>query len=182
MYLCTIWVSVFKLRCSCIWVKTSYLPWGSHTLPEAEVNYSEDKKEAEHQLPTNTPNISQTRRLVDFKNVPPVERKHHISSSCQQTRQEGFVDKNNQLGNITVRAIYTYVVPVTHTYMHLRVKFLCRRPGGICPSHVIHAKVVGAVGGVPDIITVCPGEDAGEGGVEVEQGPGDDGVVVEGHV
>lgn len=74
------------------------------------------------------------------------------------------------------------MVSVTHTYMHLHVKFLCRRPGGICPSHIIHSKVVGAVGGVPDVITVCPGEDAGEGGVEVEQGPGDDGVVVEGHV
>lgn len=66
--------------------------------------------------------------------------------------------------------------------MHLRVKFLRWRPGGVGPSDVVRAKVVGAVGGVPHIVAVCPGQDAGEGGVEVEEGPGDDGVVVEGHV
>lgn len=71
---------------------------------------------------------------------------------------------------------------VTHTYMHLRVKFLCWRPGGVCPGDVVHAKVVGAVGGIPHIVAVCPRQNGGEGGVEVEEGPGDDGVVVEGDI
>lgn len=66
--------------------------------------------------------------------------------------------------------------------MHLRVKFLCRRPGGIRPGDVVHAKIVGAVGGVPHIVAVSPRQDAGERGIEVEEGPGDDGVVVEGHI
>lgn len=66
--------------------------------------------------------------------------------------------------------------------MHLRVKFLCWRPGGIGPSDVVDAKIVGAVGGIPHIVAVCPRQDAGERGVEVEEGPGDDGVVVEGHI
>lgn len=66
--------------------------------------------------------------------------------------------------------------------MHLRVKFLCRRPGGIRPGDVVYAEIVGAVGGIPHVVAVCPRQDGGEGGVEVEEGPGDDGVVVEGHV
>lgn len=66
--------------------------------------------------------------------------------------------------------------------MHLRVKFLSRRPGGIRPGDVVNAKIVGAVGGVPHIVTVSPRKDGGEGGVEIEKGPGDDGVVVEGHI
>lgn len=66
--------------------------------------------------------------------------------------------------------------------MHLRVKFLCRRPGGICPGDVVRVKIIGAVRGIPNVFTVCPRQDAGERGVEVEEGPGDDGVVVEGHI
>lgn len=80
------------------------------------------------------------------------------------------------------KAIYIYAVSVTHTYMHLRVKFLCRRPGGIGPGDVVHAKIVSAVGGIPHIVAVRPRQDGGEGGVEVEEGPGDDGVVIEGHI
>ena len=74
------------------------------------------------------------------------------------------------------------MVSVTHTYMNLRVKFLCGRPGGIRPGDVVRAKVVGAVGGVPHVVAVCPRQDGGKRVVEVEEGPGDDGVVVEGHV
>lgn len=74
------------------------------------------------------------------------------------------------------------MVSVTHTYMHLRVKFLCRRLGGIRPGDVVHVKIVGAVRGIPHIVAVCPRQDAGEGGVEVEEGPGNDGVVVEGDI
>lgn len=66
--------------------------------------------------------------------------------------------------------------------MHLRVKFLCWRPGEICPGDVVLPKIVGTVGGIPHIVTVCPGQGAGERGVEVEEGPGDDGVVVERHI
>lgn len=77
---------------------------------------------------------------------------------------------------------YLHATLVTLTYMHLRVKFLCRGPGEIGPSDIVFSKVVGAVWGVPHVVAVGPGQDAGEGRVEVEKGPGDDGVVVEGHV
>lgn len=40
----------------------------------------------------------------------------------------------------------------------------------------------GAVGTVPRVVAVDPGQLGGEGGEEVEQGPGDDNVVVEAHV
>ena len=41
---------------------------------------------------------------------------------------------------------------------------------------------VGAVGAVPGVVAVDPGQLAGEGREEVEQRPGDDHVVVEAHV
>lgn len=66
--------------------------------------------------------------------------------------------------------------------MHLRVKLFRWRLGEGSPSHIALSKVVGAVGGVPGIVTACPGQGAREGGVEIVQGPGDDGVVVEGDV
>lgn len=66
--------------------------------------------------------------------------------------------------------------------MHLRVKFLCRRPGRICPGDVVLDKVVGTVGSIPHIVAVGPRQNSGKRGVEVEEGPGDDGVVVEGHI
>lgn len=106
------------------------------------------------------------------------------SSGCHQIRTPGpkITNLATSVRGRDRKAIYTCVVSATHTYMHLRVKFLCRGPGGIGPSNVVRAKVVGAVGGVPHVVAVCPRQDAGEGGVEVEEGPGDDGVVVEGHV
>ena len=66
--------------------------------------------------------------------------------------------------------------------MHLRVKFLCWRLGGIRPGDVWRVKIVGTVRGIPHVVTVCPRQDTGERGVEVEEGPGDDGIVVEGHI
>lgn len=78
--------------------------------------------------------------------------------------------------------LFIHTTLVTLTYMHLRVKFLCRGPGEIGPSDVVLPKIVSAVWGVPHVVTVGPGQDAGEGRVEVEEGPGDNGVVVEGHV
>lgn len=59
--------------------------------------------------------------------------------------------------------------------------FLCR--GGFVD--VADGAVVGpgrAVGAVPGVVAVDPGQLAVEGGEEVEQGPGDDDVVVEAHV
>lgn len=44
----------------------------------------------------------------------------------------------------------------------------------VCPGR--------AVGAVPRVVAVDPRQLAGEGGEEVEQGPGDDDVVVEAHV
>lgn len=64
-----------------------HLPRCLHALPEAEVHDGENEKEAEHQLPANSPDVSQPRRLVDLQNVPPVTMKkkkrtlinHHVS-------------------------------------------------------------------------------------------------------
>jgi len=68
------------------------------------------------------------------------------------------------------------------TYMHLRVKLLGRWAWRVSPGHVVFSEVVSAVFCVPFIITVGPGQSATEGGVEVEQSPGDDSVIVEGHI
>ena len=69
-----------------------------------------------------------------------------------------------------------------HTHIHSRVELLRGGFGGVGPGDVVSAKVVGAVRRVPGVVTAGPGQGGGEGGVEVEEGPGDDGVVVEGHV
>lgn len=63
--------------------------------------------------------------------------------------------------------------------MHLRVKLLGRRARVVRPRHVVLAEVVGAVLCVPRIVAARPRKRAAERRVEVEQGPGDDGVVVE---
>lgn len=63
--------------------------------------------------------------------------------------------------------------------MHLRVKLLSRRARVVRPGHVILAEVVGAVFRVPRVVAARPGQSAAERWVEVEQGPRDDGVVVE---
>lgn len=68
------------------------------------------------------------------------------------------------------------------TYVHLRVKLLGRWAWIVCPGYVIFPEVVSAVFCVPFIITAGPGQSAAERGVEVEQSPGDDGVIVEGHI
>lgn len=51
-----------------------------------------------------------------------------------------------------------------------------------CPGDVVLREVVGAVGRVPGVLAVGPGQLGGEGGDEVVEGPGHDGVVVEGGV
>lgn len=66
--------------------------------------------------------------------------------------------------------------------MHLRVKLLGGRARVVRPGHIVFSEVVSAVFCVPFIITVCPGQCAAEGGVKVEQSPGDDGVIVEGYI
>lgn len=66
--------------------------------------------------------------------------------------------------------------------MHLRVKLFGRWAWVVSPGHVVFSEVVSAVFCVPGIITAGPGQSAAEGGVEVEQSPGDDGVIVEGHI
>lgn len=58
-----------------IWDKCCYLPRCLHSLPEAEVNYGENEKKAEHELPANSPDVPQPRRLVDLQYVSPVETK-----------------------------------------------------------------------------------------------------------
>lgn len=66
--------------------------------------------------------------------------------------------------------------------MHLRVKLLSWWAWVIRPRHIVLPKVVGAVFCVPFIIAARPWKSAAEWWVEVEQGPRDDGVVVEGDV
>lgn len=66
--------------------------------------------------------------------------------------------------------------------MHLRVKFFSggrrvQRPGDVVPR-----EIVGAVAGVPGVGAAGPGQLVGEGGDEVVERPGHDGVVVGGDV
>lgn len=68
------------------------------------------------------------------------------------------------------------------TFRHLRVKFLRRGCGVECPGDVVLREVVGAVASVPGVLAVGPGQLGGEGGEEVVECPGHDGVVVEGGV
>lgn len=67
--------------------------------------------------------------------------------------------------------------------MHLRIELLGRRSGGVGPGHVhVGRQVVGAVDGVPFVAAGGPRQSGTEGGQEVVQGPGHDGVVIEGNV
>ena len=68
------------------------------------------------------------------------------------------------------------------TYMHLRIKFFCWGGGVGGPDGALVGEVVGAVVGVPGVGAAGPGQLIGEGGDEVVQGPGHDGVVVRGDV
>lgn len=69
------------------------------------------------------------------------------------------------------------------TYVHLHIELLCRRGGGVGPGHVVvRGHVVVAVSSVPAVGAGTPGQRGLKGGQEVVQGPGHDGVVVEGDV
>lgn len=68
------------------------------------------------------------------------------------------------------------------TYMHLRIKFFCRRGGVQGPADIVLAEVVGAVSCVPGIRAAGPGQLRREGGDEVVKSPSHDGVVVGGYV
>lgn len=86
---CVIKVKIIHNNLCCYHNKTTalcYLSRSLHTLPEAEVYDGENEKKAEHQLPADTPNIFQPRRLVDLKNIPPVTTKHinHAIISTQE--------------------------------------------------------------------------------------------------
>lgn len=51
-----------------------------------------------------------------------------------------------------------------------------------CPGDVVLGEVVGAVGSVPGVLAAGPGQLIREGGDEVVECPGHDGVVVGGNV
>lgn len=68
------------------------------------------------------------------------------------------------------------------TYMHLRIKFFCRRDGVHGPADVVLAEVVCAVARVPGVCAAGPRQLRREGGHEVVKGPRHNGVVVGGHV
>lgn len=62
------------------------------------------------------------------------------------------------------------------------LKVLLGRGGFVNVTDGAVVRPGGAVGAVPRVVAVDPRQLAGEGGEEVEQGPGDDDVVVEAHV
>lgn len=62
------------------------------------------------------------------------------------------------------------------------LKVLLRRGGFVNVADGAVVSPGGAVGTVPRVVAVDPRQLAGEGGEEVEHGPGDDDVVVEAHV
>lgn len=65
----------------------------------------------------------------------------------------------------------------------LHVELLGRRGRRVGPGHVVvSGHVMVAVGRVPAVGAAAPGQRGLEGGQEVVQGPGHDGVVVEGDV
>lgn len=67
--------------------------------------------------------------------------------------------------------------------MHLRIELLGGRDGRVGPGDVeVGGQVVGAVGRVPGVVAGGPGQGGAEGGQEVVESPGHDGVVVEGDV
>lgn len=69
------------------------------------------------------------------------------------------------------------------TYMHLRIELLGRRGGFIGPGDVaVSGQILLAVGCVPGVFACRPWKRCAEGGQQVIQSPGHDGVVVEGNV
>lgn len=101
-----------------------HLPWSLYALPEAEVYYGENEKKAEHQLPANTPNVSQPRRLVDLQNVPPVKIKHinhHIFSTEDKT------SRTPQADNVCVEYYCKAIYICGFCYSHLHA-LTCKIP------------------------------------------------------
>lgn len=73
--------------------------------------------------------------------------------------------------------------PLHLTYMHLRIELLGRRRGGVGPRHVVvGGHVAITVGRVPRVVAGGPGQGGPQWWQQVVQGPGHDGVVVEGDV
>lgn len=93
-----------------------YLPWSLHPLPEAEVNYGEDEKKAEHQLPANTPDVSQPRRLVDLKNIPPVRRKH-INHLAFNMKRKMKISRRQYLPSVLLWS-YFYTCGLCYSHLH----------------------------------------------------------------
>lgn len=74
-------------------------------------------------------------------------------------------------------------MPLHPTYMHLHIELLGRGGGGVGPRHiVVSGQVLVTVGCVPAVGAGGPGQGGPKGGEQVVQGPGHDGVVVEGYV
>lgn len=67
--------------------------------------------------------------------------------------------------------------------MHLRIELLGRRDGFVGPGHVaVGGQILLAVGRVPGVFACRPRKRSVEGGQQVIQSPGHDGVVVKGNV
>lgn len=67
--------------------------------------------------------------------------------------------------------------------MHLRIELLGRRDGFIGPGNVaVGGQILLAVGRVPGVFACRPRKRRVEGGQQVIQSPGHDGVVVKGNV
>lgn len=75
------------------------------------------------------------------------------------------------------------LTPLHPTYMHLRIELLGGGGGGVGPRHVaVCGQVLVTVGSVPVVDAGGPGQGGLKRGEQVVQGPGHDGVVVEGYV
>lgn len=159
---------------SCLVRNPPHLPRGFHPFPQAEVDDGEDEEEAEEQLPADPPDVIQTPGFLNLQDLPPAGREQaQPQTSIPRAPQEHSHLRACSQGR-------AQLPPSTST--HSRVKLLGRGPGEVGPGHVALPKVVGAVRGVPGVVTAGPGQGAREGGVEVVESPGNDGVVVEGDV
>lgn len=164
---------------SCPVRSPAHLPRGFHPFPQAEVDDGEDEEEAEEQLPADAPDVIQTSGFLDLQDLPPAGRDPHSWEQAQP--QTGIPSAPQEHSHL--RACSQGRAQLTpSTSIHSRVKLFSRGPGEVGPGHVALPKVVGAVRGVPGVVTARPGQGAREGGVEVVESPGYDGVVVEGDV
>lgn len=157
------------MECWC----SSYLSGCLDSFPNTEEDNGEDEEEAEGQLPTDGAQVVQPRRAVDLQHLTATSRE--VESGCDGGKNQRYEGPGwgGKLGKSR---------PSTrHGTLH--VELLGGRGRRVGPGHVVvSGHVMVAVGRVPAVGAAAPGQRGLEGGQEVVQGPGHDGVVVEGDV